>query len=230
MLTIEDLKKSYVQPDGVPLPVLEIAEFHADARRAGSPGGGQRLRENDPAARDRRDQPSRLGLGGDRWLGHHQVQRGPARPIPGGPHRLRLPDLQPAGRLLRLGKRALGHDVRSGAERSGPGPASLGPGGAGPPHDAQAADALRRRAAAGGRRPGPGQPPPALAGRRAHGQRRYPPPAADHRPVAGDLPRRGRDAAVGDPRSRGGPAVRAGRSTWSSSTGPCRPDPSGRLA
>ncbi len=31
MLTIEDLKKSYVQPDGVPLPVLEIAEFHADA-------------------------------------------------------------------------------------------------------------------------------------------------------------------------------------------------------
>jgi ABC-type lipoprotein export system ATPase subunit len=31
MLTIQDLKKSYVQPDGVPLPVLEIAEFHADA-------------------------------------------------------------------------------------------------------------------------------------------------------------------------------------------------------
>jgi putative ABC transport system ATP-binding protein len=31
MLTIENLKKGYVQPDGVPLPVLEIAEFHADA-------------------------------------------------------------------------------------------------------------------------------------------------------------------------------------------------------
>jgi putative ABC transport system ATP-binding protein len=31
MLTIEDLKKSYLQPDGTPLPVLEIAEFHADA-------------------------------------------------------------------------------------------------------------------------------------------------------------------------------------------------------
>ena len=31
MLTIEDLKKSYLQPDGTPLPVLEIAEFHAEA-------------------------------------------------------------------------------------------------------------------------------------------------------------------------------------------------------
>ena len=71
---------------------------------------------------------------------------------------------------------------------------------------------VRRRAAAGGDRPGPGHRPVGAAGRRAHRQ-----PRLDHRPVgarpAGVAERRRRRGRAGHPRPGGGRPGRTARSS-----------------
>ena len=80
------------------------------------------------------------------------------------------------------------------------------------PLDASAGDALGGRAAARGRRAGAGESAQAAVGRRADGECRRRASAADHRPAARHVPGRKRLAAVGHAHPGSGRAVRARRS------------------
>ena len=139
------------------------------------------------------------------------------RPLPGRADRLRLPDVQPAGGLHGLGKRDAVDAVRPRAAGQASGAALAGPRGPEPPHDPSAGQAIGGRAAAGGRGPGPGQQAAVAAGRRADGQRRRRPPAADPRLDPRDVPGGKRGPDHRDSLQRSGRAVLAWIG-WKSST------------
>ncbi len=157
MLDLLDVKKSFVQPDGTATADPRYPRVPRGRRRADGAGRPQRLRQDHPAARHRRHQPPRQRQGPHRRLGHHLVFRGRVRPLPGGADRLRLPDLQPAARLLRLGKHPRGHAIHRAAAGPRAGPATAHPRRPGPSHHPPPGHALGGRAAAGGGRPGAGQ-------------------------------------------------------------------------
>ena len=226
MLLLRDVKKSFAEPDGSPLPILDIEEFHVAPGEqmvlVGKSGCGKttllhviagitrpdcgKVRINDwditlmPEAECDRFRAEHIGyvfqtfnlLRGFSALENVMLAMRFAR-LPSenaGPLAQLaavlldlgsgLPLVEKAGQLAEL-------DFAAGGPQ--PGRAVAGACRPGTSHDAQAGTAFRGRAAARGRRPGPGQSPQAAAGRRADRQRRFGPSAADPRPLARNLPR-----------------------------------------
>ena len=198
MLHLKDVRKSFVQPDGTQLPILDIAEFHVDAGEqmvlVGRSGCGKTTLLHVIAGISRPDSGKVRIDDWDITLFPRPNATASARA-----DRLRLSDFQPAAGFSALenvlvamrftGRRPDRGRARQLLERVGL------------DHRVthRPAHALRRRAAAGGGRPGAGQQAQAPAGRRADGQRRRRPPAAGARPVARDLPRGERRPGAGHP-------------------------------
>ena len=185
---LKDLKKSFRQPDGTALPVLDIPEFRV-------------------AAGEQMVLVGRSGCGKTTLL---HVIAGISRPDSG---KVRIDDwditLMPEAECDRFRAERIGYVFQTfnllagftalenvllsmrfarGRPDKARAQAPAEPRGAEPSHDPSAGAALGGRAAAGGGGPGAGQQAPAPAGRRADGQRRRRPPAADPRPDARDLP------------------------------------------
>ncbi len=170
MLHLKDLKKSFRQPDGTELPVLDIPEFRV-------------------AAGEQMVLVGRSGCGKTTLL---HVIAGISRPDSG---KVRIDDwditLMPEAECDRFRAERIGYVFQTfnllagftalenvllamrfaGAGPTNIGPAPVEPRRAEPSHDPSAGTALGGRAAAGGGRPGVGQQAPIVAGRRADGQR-----------------------------------------------------------
>ena len=204
MLLLKDLKKSFRQPDGTALPVLDIPEFRV-------------------AAGEQMVLVGRSGCGKTTLL---HVIAGISRPDSG---KVRIDDwditLMPEAECDRFRAERIGYVFQTfnllagftalenvlvamrfarGRPDKARAQTAAGPRRAEPPHDPPAGATLGGRAAAGGRGPGAGQQAPTPAGRRADGQRRRRPPAADPRPDPRDVPGRERGADHGHPFQRSG--------------------------
>ena len=99
MLHLKDLKKSFRQPDGTALPVLDIPEFRVAAGEqmvlVGRSGCGKTTLLHVIAGISRPDS-GKVRI--DDWDITLDA-RGRVRPLSGGADRLRVPDVQSAGRL-----------------------------------------------------------------------------------------------------------------------------------
>ena len=135
-------------------------------------------------------------VGGAAAVGDVAQRPGPAAPPL---DRLRVPGLQPARRAHRGRERVPAPRARRQCRSSGPGGRDGGAGGARPRRAGRALPrrAVRRRAPAGGHRPGRGRRPSPAAGRRAVRRARLGQRRGGHAPDPGRLPagggRRGRD-------------------------------------
>ena len=121
-------------------------------------------------------------------------------------HRLRLPELQPAGPHHVPRERGVAGPLQRNVVVGGP-PQGAGDARAGGTQRAGSAPAhpvVRWPATAGGHRPGASQRSPPDPGRRAHRQPRYPHRRGDHRAFQDAQPGEGHHDRVRDPRSRGG--------------------------
>ena len=210
MLLIRDLRKTFREPDGSQLPILDINEFHVGAGEQvvlmGKSGCGKTTLLHVIAGISRPDSGSVQIDGCDI-----------TRLSEAGRDRFRADKIGYVFQTFNLlpGFSALENVLLgmsfAGGRATGPGAATARARGAGASPDAPAGHALGRRAAARGRGPGAGQSAEAAVGRRADGQRRRGPSAADHRPAARDLPRRERGPADGHAHPRSGRAVRPRR-------------------
>src|SRR5690606_14009551 len=165
--------------------------------------GAVRLREVHPVALHGRAGAAHVRAGADRRRRRLVARRAGAHPAPPGPPRLRVPGVQPGADAERAGE----HPAPGPACPPYRGPRLARPGGgdgtarrpAGPP----AERAVRRRAAAGGGRPGPGDPARGHLRRRAHRQPRRPHRGGRARAAAGRGRAGRRRGGDGHPRPRG---------------------------
>ena len=106
MLLIKDLKKSFIQPDGTRLPILDIPEFRVAAGEQmalmGRSGCGKTTLLHVIAGISRPDS----GLVASGGLQYPAPLGAWSRPLSGRQYRLRLSNVQSAAGLFGAGKRA----------------------------------------------------------------------------------------------------------------------------
>ena len=184
MLQISDLRKSFREPDGSPLPILDIKEFHVAAGEQvvlmGRSGCGKTTLLHVIAGISRPDS-GMVRIDGCDITRLSEAGRDRFRADKIG-YVFQTFNLLPG--FSALENVLLGMSFAGRRPDRGPGPQAARPRGLTHRLTPSAGDALGGRAAARGRGPGAGQSAEAAVGRRADGQRRRGPSAADHRPGA----------------------------------------------